>query len=712
MYAEVENHTTGESGFVYALSSQTIGFDDTVFATTIPLNEGDQLTWTTSNDDSVQNPKAGVAQVDYGNLLSSFTTDVSRSANQESTGFDLGSTLTFNLAGSLTDTDGSESLSYTFSGYTSGTSFSAGTDNGDGTWTVLGSQVSGLTMTLSDTDDTDFTLTILAENRDVDPDTGDVDILSKTLSLDIVVNDAPTTIEGPQDMGVLSSSVTGFEDSSIDLQLGTVIGSDNDELVSDIIISGVPTGASLSAGIDNGDGTWTVSVLELPNISITPATDDNSNIQLTTSVDFSQDGVVETFTGAVDVEVFSVVDDFSFVATLSHNGTSIDSDGNVSGGSGVGTGNGNKVTQADDGTYSILVYSDGLTQTLGNPYGFVDGTVTVTLTSLTNDTIVVLDNDDIFNDNIGDGGWQLDINGEQTLASPFGTANTGANVWSIGNAHVINHTTGEEGNAYRLFMSGNSEVIYASTIALQEGDSISWTTSQSSAVQDPIYPVGTVDYSELLANLDSTIGFAEGSTLQLDFTEAFDDMDGSESILSYTMSGYTAGTTFSAGTNNLDGTWTVYADDIAGLTMTLPSGDDSDFTLNILAVSQDVDADSTMSDTAAQTASIDVVVLPAPAEIDGLTDISVLSGTVTGTEDSSIPLNLDTPVAVDSDESISDVTISGVPTGASLSAGTNNGDGSWTVPIASVANLSFTPAPNDNNDVTLNTSVTLSLKMV
>ncbi|MAN79766.1 MAG: hypothetical protein CMF64_05170 [Magnetovibrio sp.] len=52
------------------------------------------------------------------------------------------------ITASLTDSDGSESLSVTIGGVPDGASLSAGTDNGDGTWTVSGDDLEGLSLSV------------------------------------------------------------------------------------------------------------------------------------------------------------------------------------------------------------------------------------------------------------------------------------------------------------------------------------------------------------------------------------------------------------------------------------------------------------------------------------------------------------------------------------------------------------------------------------
>ena len=61
----------------------------------------------------------------------------------------------------------------------------------------------------------------------------------------------------------------------------------------------------------------------------------------------------------------------------------------------------------------------------------------------------------------------------------------------------------------------------------------------------------------------------------------------------------------------------------------------------------------------------------------------------TGPEDSSIALSIDPPELADADgsESLGDITVSGVPAGFSLSAGTDTGDGSWSLATGQLSGL-------------------------
>ena len=103
---------------------------------------------------------------------------------------------------------------------------------------------------------------------------------------------------------------------------------------------------------------------------------------------------------------------------------------------------------------------------------------------------------------------------------------------------------GEEGTAHFIQVSTSNEYFVVSTVALQEVIT-SLHYQNDTAIQNPMFGVGQVDYADLLADLEGVSGFTSGSNLALNLQATLQDDDGSESV-SYTLSGYT-GTTFSAG---------------------------------------------------------------------------------------------------------------------------------------------------------------------
>ena len=136
-------------------------------------------------------------------------------------------------------------------------------------------------------------------------------------------------------------------------------------------------------------------------------------------------------------------------------------------------------------------------------------------------------------------------------------------------------------------------------------------------------------------------------------------------VVTVNISGLPAGAQLSAGTDNGDGTWTLTADQLSGLTIMPPANYSGEITLVVTAI-------STESGQAAMTSgAITVDVAP-------VADLPILQvGNAAGAEDTAIPLNISAALT-DADETLG-VTIAGVPAGATLSAGADNGDGTWTL---------------------------------
>ena len=185
----------------------------------------------------------------------------------------------------LEDTDGSESITdITILGVPTGAQLSAGTDNGDGTWTITDpmelAYLGDLTITPSADSNIDFSLGVTATSTEDDGDTATSTVA--TLNVDVIgVADAPS---------VTVSDATGQEDTAIPLDIGATLNDiDGSETITAVTIGGVPDGAQLSAGTDNGDGTWTLIPAELTGLQITPAENDDADFSLTVSATSTED---------------------------------------------------------------------------------------------------------------------------------------------------------------------------------------------------------------------------------------------------------------------------------------------------------------------------------------------------------------------------------------------------------------------------------------
>ena len=189
---------------------------------------------------------------------------------------------------------------------------------------------------------------------------------------------------------------------------------------------------------------------------------------------------------------------------------------------------------------------------------------------------------------------------------------------------------------------------------------------------------------------------AEDSAIALDITAVLTDVDGSETITDVTISGVPLGAQLSAGTDNLDGTWTLTPADLAGLTVTPAADSDADFTLSVSATSTEAEGDA-----ATTISNLDVTVA-------GVADVpTVTVAPATGAEDQAIALDIGVALNdIDGSETITDITVAGVPSGAQLSAGTDNLDGTWTLTPADLAGLTVTPPADSDADFTLTVSAT------
>ncbi|WP_181850096.1 Ig-like domain-containing protein, partial [Thalassospira xiamenensis] len=191
-------------------------------------------------------------------------------------------------------TDGSEVLTVTISGVPDGATLSAGTDNGDGSWTLSAADLNGLTITPANDFSGSFELGVMATSADGE----DVATTSSTITVDVVgVADAPR---------LEVSDASGNEDSAIELDIDVGL-TDSSEVLT-VTISDVPEGATLSAGTDNGDGTWTLASGDLDGLTITPANDFSGSFDLTVVAQSADGEDVATTSSTITVDVAGVAD--------------------------------------------------------------------------------------------------------------------------------------------------------------------------------------------------------------------------------------------------------------------------------------------------------------------------------------------------------------------------------------------------------------------
>ncbi|HUT48382.1 MAG TPA: Ig-like domain-containing protein, partial [Alphaproteobacteria bacterium] len=556
--------------------------------------------------------------------------------------------IALSISSALTDTDGSETLAVTVAGVPAGASLSAGSDQGGGVWTLTPAQLAGLTITPPSDSDVDFTLTVTATATD-GADTADtVDTIDVTVD---AVADAPTL--------TVTSDVTGNEDRAVDV---TVSQPTLDAAVAGttVIVSGMPAGAALNNGVDNGDGTWTVDPADLPGLMVTPPSGSSADIPLTVTVN-GPTMLIETGFDS-DADGFSYADD-------TFRGTSEPgyADG-AYGGSAGETGGGIQVDLGGIDGVDINGMSGGWSQTFNvpanatgtltfsyrmtmsgeyesNEYGEVLAAIDGTLMG-TGGTDYILHVD-------GDGGGDADYDGGwRTVTIDLGSLSAGNHTLTLGGY-----------NNLKTFDDEDTQVYF---------DDVSLTTT------------GQIVSEAVTADIEAGI--------PLTIASALTDTDGSET-LAITIAGVPSGATLSAGTDQGGGVWTLTPAQLAGLTIDPADDSDADFTLTVTATSTDG------SDTATTVDTINVTV-------DAVADAPTLTVTsaVSGNEDRAEAVTVTQPT-LDAAVAGTTVIVSGMPAGAALNSGTDNGDGTWAVAPENLPGLMITPPSGSSADVPVTVTV-------
>ncbi|MGD9743946.1 MAG: calcium-binding protein, partial [Dongiaceae bacterium] len=238
----------------------------------------------------------------------------------------------------------------------------------------------------------------------------------------------------------------------------------------------------------------------------------------------------------------------------------------------------------------------------------------------------------------------------------------------------------------------------------------------------------------------SNVSGTEDNSIALDLSAALADTDGSES-LTVKITGVPSGATLSAGVKNLDESWSLTGDQLSGLSLKPPANFSGNINLGLTATATESANGGTASATSNFQVHVspdaDAVVLAASAALqpseggDGTivsTDNNgsqkdALAGGIGGDKlvgDSSddliigdygatVELNISAALTdTDGSETVT-VTLSGVPNGASLSAGTNLGGGSWLLTSAQLSGLTMS-VPSGTSDFTLAVTATVTDK--
>ena len=381
----------------------------------------------------------------------------------------------------------------------------------------------------------------------------------------------------------------------------------------------VPEGATLSAGTDNGNGTWTLDEGDLDGLTITPPhnSDVDFNLKVDVAVTESATGETKTFSEDVKVEVTADADAPTLDAELSVSDSG--GDGGAGGkGKNGNRGHGNNVDGVDDdnpgkggGGPNAHKEGDGVDEDEGTRGG--DGGAGAWRgEGLDNDFVddggqnhhgtggddnFVIDRDLNMNENFNMGGGDdnVIVNGDTSQGHNF---NMGAGDDNLALNGDINGNTAMDGGSGNdvLYLEGDSDQYTFRNFTNNQGHINTQIIDNSTGQTITVNNVEAISFGdgEVVGNadlVDRDVGGdaeAEPTVYDLDIDSALTDLDGSES-LTVTLGPVPEGVTFSAGTDNGDGTWSLEPDELQDLQMTVEAGVKEDFDLPIKATSTEAE---------------------------------------------------------------------------------------------------------------------------
>ncbi|MCH7551479.1 MAG: LamG domain-containing protein, partial [Proteobacteria bacterium] len=198
------------------------------------------------------------------------------------------------------------------------------------------------------------------------------------------------------------------------------------------------------------------------------------------------------------------------------------------------------------------------------------------------------------------------------------------------------------------------------------------------------------------------------SALALDIKQTLTDRAGPE-VSAVTLGNVPPGAVLSAGADNGDGTWSLALADLEGLAITPPPGWTGEINLVVSALSKSGDGATPT------TTAFGISVMPAGAEAPPPPP-EPPPAPEPGSEPSGEPLAfaLEIDTGLGDGEPTEDVAviISGVPAGAALSAGSESGDGIWTLTAADLPGLGLRPPADGDGDFILGIAVTRAGEVV
>ncbi|RKK01669.1 hypothetical protein D6Z83_23770, partial [Pseudoroseomonas wenyumeiae] len=636
------------------------------------------------------------------------------------------------LRGSLAlrDADGSERFGETLvvRGMPPGASLSHGREVEAGLWEVPLAAFQSGQLALLPPADSDADLRLVFAVTTIDEAGGMQDRRESTAKVDVVVRavaDAPI---------ITVADAQGQEDTPLRLAgLGGALRDADGSESLNFLLSGLPAGASLSAGIRQSDGSWRLTPQQLEGLSLAPPAQFSGRFTLTLTAVATEaaDGQPSARSGASFTVSLDPVADLGSISgrvtgkedtaiALRPSFATPDTDGSeswsevsriqgvppgavLSQGSLVSPGVWD-VSTADlrAGRISITPPPDSdadftltITATLSDSGNgktvsrVITGSYAVTVTAVADapmasaasvsgfeDQPIPLSLSATLRDTDGSESLSLAILGLPAGAALSRGSRAADGSWTLTPADLVGLTL----TPPRDF-SGPIALTFRARALDHDNSSAVTTTAFTVQVQ-----VRGVADAPLLRT--GPVAGEEDSAIALHATALTTDTDGSESIIAFRLADVPEGAVVRASGAVLarqpDGSVLVSAAAMGSLTITPPPDSDRDFTLRISAISAEPNGSQAES-------------LPQalPVQVRAVADAPVITGTGgQGFEDTAVPLDLSASLAdTDGSETLFFL-ISGLPAGARLSAGTFRGDGAWSLTAEEARQVSLLP-PKD-----------------
>jgi len=611
--------------------------------------------------------------------------------------------IALDLAAVLADNDGSELLSIRIYGVPEGASLSHGTRHPDGSWSVAPADLPHLAFIPPVNFSGTVNLRLQATSQELN---GSQAIVDAPFQVQVhAVADAPD---------VTVADAHGYEDKPVSLSDlgGALRDTDGSESLS-FVLSGVPAEATLSAGIPLGGGRWALTPAQLEGLTLSPPPQMSGQFTLTLTAIATENepGVPSARTSATfTVNVDPVVDAGSIggssvgsedtLILLQPNFASPDQDGSeawseftrVAGlPTGASLSHGSEIApgvwqvptadlRAGLVTIRPAEHSDDdftltLTATLTdsgngkNVSRVVTGSHTVTVTAVADEPLVAA------RDVTGDEDQPIPLKVSAALVDTDGSETLTVRILGVPAGASLSHGTRQPDGSWNVppgdlaHLSITPPDNFSGTIKLTLEATVRESSNGSTAIRSVGFQVDVEDVSDApLVSVRDATG-REDEWAALDLRAALTDTDGSET-LAVTIIGVPADARLSHGSRASDGSWKVLPEELADLAILPPENFSGTINLTLRATSL------------SQNGSTAVVDSPFRVHVDAVADTPVVAVHDAAThEDRPIALDLSAALTDTDGSEVLSVVIEGLPAGSRLSAGNDNGDGSWTARI-------------------------------